>query len=862
MRSPDVEPASTPLFVGLDDAVCQDRAVVGGKAAALARVRAAGLPVPEGFVIPCSVVPAALAAAGVDVEAPRSPAAWRALLRDLPLPTGWTATWAARAARLGGPGGRLAVRSSARGEDGAAHAHAGMYTSVLGVTDETLGAAVRQVWSSLYTDAAIVYRGGPPQPDEMAVLVQAMVPTTSAGVMFTTHPLTGSWRELVVEAVWGLGEALVSGRATPQAWVVRRPRRLPRGLLRLRSRLELAVTSADPPVQAMWTPPDGGPCVPLPARLHGRDVLDTDGVLALARLGLKLERALGAPQDVEWTRTADGRFVVVQARPITARSTPPSAQPVLWTRRFVGERWHEPATPLGWSLVAPVLAWFIAYPRTQDAWLGGGPALQLVDGRPYVNATVFRHLMFKLPGAPLPGFLAELLGPDEARAWRGRHAALPDLRVLASLLSETWQERRWTRFAWNPATNPSAWQAFDARAQRTLARLGPAPADPRDAVARVTELVALVQAYVGVHVTSLLFANLCWQGLRGALDAALPTRAAALHAALAVSPPGNATLVANRALWHLARAAAPGDLGHLAAGTPVSTAFADALAAFLATHGHRATASWEVWSPRWRTHPDRLVPLLRAARADPVDPDVSAARRAADADAALAEVARDAPALGLPVLMALVWYTRRYLLLRENQRDAFDRITDALATTLRALGATLVARGDLDSVDDLAFLAWPEVVAAVEGTCGDLRPTLARRRNAHARASAHQPPVVLSGQDVPAALGRRLQGHGTSPGRHEGPARVLASVDEAATLQPGEVLVTHALDPSWTPLLRVAGAVVVELGGALSHGAVVAREYGVPMVADVPGVGRQITTGERLTVDGTRGLVWRHPPGD
>ncbi|MFT6158269.1 MAG: hypothetical protein ACJA00_000841, partial [Myxococcota bacterium] len=124
-------------------------------------------------------------------------------------------------------------------------------------------------------------------------------------------------------------------------------------------------------------------------------------------MGLKVEALSGTPQDVEWAIDVAGTVFLLQARPITRQATPRVRDDVLWTRRFIGERWPMPATPLGWSLMQPVLEHFIAYPRTQQRYLGGGPPLKLVNSRPYVNVTAFRYLTFKLPGAPPPRFMME-----------------------------------------------------------------------------------------------------------------------------------------------------------------------------------------------------------------------------------------------------------------------------------------------------------------------------------------------------------------------------------------------------------------------------------------------------------------------
>lgn len=844
-----------------------DRERVGGKALQLARLAEAGLPVPDAVVLPTGAFRDALASAGLLALAqrvvgdPGEAATLRERLIGLTLPPPLAAQVVAAARTLGG---RLAVRSSAVDEDGASRSFAGQHATALGLFPEEVPAAVVRCWASLYEPRALAYRGARgPAPGALAVLIQRMVDPDCSGVMFTVDPLSGSWREMVVEAVWGLGEGLVSGQLAPHAWVVRRPRRLPRGIERVAARVRLQVVEEQVHElpERFVAGPAGVVREPVPADRRRRPTLERPAVRRLCRLGLRVERVLGEPQDVEWVRDRDGELFVLQARPITASGPPARSDVVLWTRRFVGERWPEPATPLGWSILRPLLEWFVAYPEVQDRFLGGGPALKLVHGRPYVNATVFRHLAFKLPGSPPPAFMLELVPPDEERAWRKRFAVAPDLAVYAAIFRSTFQERRWRRFRFNPFTNHLEWDRFQAKLEADLARFSPPPDTPEGLVARVNAHEDLVREYVGVHVCSLLFANLSWQLLDGALAGWLPERRADLLEGLATCPPGNLTVETNAALHALARTATDADLDALASGAPPSAAFAEGSGAFLARFGHRSEASWELMSPRWRRHPERLVPLLRAQRRVEA-PDRRAELQEERHRAALAELRATLSGPRLTLTELLVHYTRRYLLLRENQRFWFDRLLASMQDTLLGLGAWAVAKGWLDAPEDVAFVTWPELQALVAGGLPPegLRATVAKRRAEREADAALDPPTFLLGADVPepAPDALRLQGLGISPGRARGRVRVLRTLADGQRLEPGEVLVTRAVDPAWTPLFLTAGAVVLELGSVLSHGAVVAREYRVPAVVNIDGAMRRLADGQEVTVDGTRGVVWVH----
>jgi pyruvate,water dikinase len=856
----------------LSDVTLRDRPRVGGKVMPLARLAADGLPVPPAFIVPTDVFRRVLEEAGLlpDAEAVAAgtdgtaAARLRAALADLVLP-GWLVGALDRSSQ--DLGGLLAVRSSAIDEDGRRRSFAGQHHTSLGVRPGDVAAAVVRCWASLYAEGALAYRGasGPPV-GSMAVLVQRMVRPRVAGVLFTINPMTGSWHEMTVEATWGLAEGLVSGQVAPHWFLVRRPRRTPRPVQRVLARVRLQSIQADVhPIDRRWVVGEDGAVVvePVPEDLRRRTTLPPHDLRRLCRLGLRVEAHLGAPQDVEWAIDASGRPWLLQARPVTTGQVPRARRDVLWTRRFVGERFPQPLPPLTWSLVQPLLEHFVAYPDVQRRFLGGGSALRLVEGRVYLNATVFGHLAFKLPGLPPPRFMLELLPPDEADAFRRRFAVMPDLSVYAAIFRTTFDEERWRRFAWNPLTNPEAWEHFEADLLAALPGVSRSPGSPTDALRLVEDQRELQRDYIGVHICSLLFANLFDQLLEALLNAWLPDHAVEAHRALATTPPGNWTLVVNRALVELGAEASADDLARLEAGWPAEGAFAAALERFLADYGHRSEASWDVFAPRWRQDPSRLAPLLRSYR-EGEDPDEHAARQQAAFEGALRGVEQAlAGSWRGAVLERVIALLRTYLLLRENQRFRFEQLQWAQQQTLMWIGEHLVDSGVLVEAADIRFLAWDEVRGLVEGSLAKDDPAawVARRKQAHVAHQRASPPAFIRGEGAVPELveALRLQGSGISPGRITGRVRVVRDLSEGDALLPGEILVAPAVDPAWTPLFLSAGGVVLELGSRLSHGAVIAREYRVPGVVNVDRATTRLRDGQEVTVDGTRGIVFVHP---
>jgi len=808
------------------------RRTVGGKAASLVTLVSMGLPVPPAVVLPVQALEAHLRAAGLWSRA-RAGDDLSALLAGTSLSAELSRDLARAVAPLGP---RLAVRSSAVDEDGPTSSFAGQYLTVLGASPGAeLEQAILRCWASAWSPTAAAYRKargrGGVAAAPMAVLVQHLVEPRCAGVLFTINPATGSWREMAVEAAWGQGEAVVAGLVVPEFHRVQRPRRTPRPIQRVLARVRLhPLERVDAEQPLRWVvAPDRGVLLPqaVPAALQNEPRLSRDALLRLCRLGLRVEARMGEPADIEWAQEEGGRLWVLQARPVTAGADVRRAGPTLWTRRFVGERWTQPATPLGWSLMRELLEWFIAYPETSRRFLGGAPATRSVRFAPYFNVSLFRHLAFKAPGFAPPRFMLELLPPEEERGWLRSRAQAPDLRVYGSILSETLRERRWQRFRWNPLTNWRAWEELVPRLDAALAELAP-PIDRRaEALARAEVCLGLAREYVRVHICSLLFANIWYQ----AAEALLQARGQAeLVPDLLRAPADTATARVNRELWRLGQ------------GTR-------SLDDFLARYGHRADGSWELFSDRWCEAPAHVLAMAEALRLHP-DPALESA--AAHERARLALDQLDPP------VRAVVELSRTYLALREDQRFAFDRIAWAWKQAWTWL--------EQDTGLALRFLEAGEAHSVLGGTLSRqaAQALIDRRQQAWQeeslrRAQGDEPPAFLIGdaeEGVAPDAGNVLQGMGISPGVVTGPVRILRSLADAHRLRPGDVLVTRATDPAWTPLFLNASGLVMEIGGMLSHGAVVAREYRLPAVVNVRDATTRLQEGQTVTLDGSRGRVW------
>ena len=635
---------------------------------------------------------------------------------------------------------------------------------------------------------------------------------------------------MVLEACWGQGEALVSGQVRPDRMVLWRPRKTPKPIQRVLARVQVETLELELGGQKKGLfPDDSGGLVWRDLQQEGVQVVGEEDARRIGRLGLRAEALAGCPQDMEWIIDQRGELYVLQSRPITA-AAPTRGDEVLWTRRFFGERWTEPATPMGWSILQPILHTFISYPKTNERLLGGEEPTKLLRGRPYFNVTVFRHLLFKFPGAPPPRFLLEFLPREEERRWLRRRAVAPGFSVYASILRETIREQRWRRFRWNPLRNPRAWDAFELKLTERLAFLESEDANLDE---QFDEALGFLHDYIKIHICSLLYANIFYQ----ICESAVPSD---LKRDLLRCPVENLTQMVNR------------DLYALLSGEDRSS--------FVSKHGHRSSSSsWEIFSVRWAEDPsaiDRLVaPYVEGVLADPA---LLGQEQEKASQHAFEELKRRSRTPAGLFLVEMVRLTRRYLQLREDQRYLFDRLLFSLKRNLQRQGMRSLGPSGAELV---AYLRHEELRAVQDGelSCEEgLSLSRARKKEWVEYQNAPLPPVFLQGEENLEIEKENylLRGLGISAGVHTGRVRILRSPEEAARLEPGDVLVTTATDPGWTPLFLVAGAVVLELGSMLSHGAVLAREYGLPAVVNVNGLHSTLEDGQKITVDGTRGVVW------
>jgi len=815
-------------------------AAVGGKAWQLARLRRFGLPVPEFLVIP---------------------AACSRLRRD-GVPAELLAALDAAIERRGWQGQALAVRSSAVGEDGSKASFAGIYHSCLNVLGcEQLAAAIAAVWASLDTPTAAAYRQklGLPDAPAMAVIVMPMIAAQASGIAFTCDPLNGRFDRLVVHAQWGLGESLVAGQAAGDEYVFVENAASEWYLLERRagSKQTMSVALAAGGTASQAVPPE---------RAAGF-VFEAEQAERLANLLYDAAIALDfvAPfYDLEWAWDGQ-RFWLTQARPVTARPYRSydalRGQPVIWTRGNTCEVMPEPLSPCDWAFSR----WGVNSLLEQGWKLCGYPLLPgvqragLFHGRLYLEASILQWEAWDAIGL-LPGQLNALMGGHQPEiavpspSWRQRLMRLG--RMLRYLVLAPGQRRRG--------------MAAVARVHATASQMRQTPLPNDDTgLARLLRQQALAAgAEVEMHFL---------QGSGGGtlsllvpmLEKAFPGEGEALLAALMAGGEPSVTAQQGYALLALARLAkSPECYGQ----PEKSPKFQKAFAEFLEKYGHRGHYETYYRSPRLREQPELLLAQI-AALAD-VDEAALRQRQQAARDQAWAKLATRLPLWRRLLLRQMIKAANQECNQREAARSAIVASLDAARRTILAAAQLGVEQGALRQVED-CFLGMPSEAFRV--LAGDLPPAgmlarvLEREVIFKAWEKEEAPEYLLvdavGSPQAPArpavretVEGTVWRGVATGTGVARGRVRVLRHPADGQALLPGEILVAPSTDPGWTPLFLQAAGLIVETGGYMSHGAIVAREFALPAVVNLPGIMAMLRDGDEVEVDGRCGEVRRCSP--
>jgi pyruvate,water dikinase len=880
-----------------------DVAIVGGKAANLGELTRAGLPVPAGFCVTAAAYRAFISESGTwqRIEGllhdlPDDPAAVdeiataiRALLMEQPMPSDVAEQIVVRYRQLaGGPGSGkeegeadppVAVRSSATAEDLPDASFAGQQDTYLNVRgEEQVLDHVRQCWASLWTARAVAYRvkqGYDHADVALAVAVQRMVGADVAGVLFTADPVTSALVSHVINASWGLGEAIVSGLVTPDTWTIDKST----GAVtdrRIGRKERQVVRSADGGTDEHDVPED----------LRDIASLTDDQLAELARFGTQIEEHYGRPMDVEWAY-ADGRCFILQARPITTLApSPTAAGPATgdFNRTMFLEIFPDPLSPAFISVVEPLFGGMLDFTfqtlgfRTPT----GLPPVSAFYSQPYLNQRYIEAALAPLKPKTRRAFVGQIVNPF------GRHERGAPVEVSLPFARMGWRLLRLMRSLHELLPREVA------RYQAAISELDGLDLDElseRQLVERVDRLVfGAANRLLNYDFLLIALVGVTYQTLGSLLERYFGDESEDIRARLVSGVTGNVTMETNKRLWELSRAALVSDVvsGQLrgaggAGGGELLARLADSaegrsfvgeLDSFLAEYGHREIRM-DILYPTWVEDPAPVLSFVRGYLDVPEEssPHHQQERLVREREELAATVRSRVRGdlrgrlIVWPIFRWVLGHTQANTRQRDTMHFELTRLFPPFRRLLLELGERFAARGIVADQADIFYLTLDEMRATAESAeaAVSLQPLVDKRRHELEANRRRQPPsIVRDGRElwdegVAAGAGEpvagELRGIAGSPGVVSGVVRIVRGPDEFDKLTEGEILVAPLTNPVWTPLFAIAGGLVTEVGGILSHGAIVAREYGIPAVMAVSGAISTLRDGQFVTVDGSRGTV-------
>lgn len=883
----------------LDATTAAPLALVGGKAAHLARLQGSGLRVPpwfsvttELFVTLLEALPEELLVRLAALEA-KDAAGIAATSRDLQeaflaveMPAAWRDAIGERCDQVFGPGSLVAVRSSAVGEDSVHSSQAGLMESHLFVPQDAVLRRVQETLASAFSAPCLLYkllRGNDPRQIRAAVVIQEMVDSRASGVLFTVNPTTGDPGEIVIAAGYGLGEGVVADLVETDTIHV--------------DRALGKIKHQDIPIKTKQVARDPGPgggtrIEPLPSELREGPVLSSSLITQLVDGGESIEKLFGRAQDIEWAIDAAGRVFITQARPVTTRRR---GRKRIFDNTNIVEGYPGVTTPLTFSYVRA--AFETAFSKTAATYGASGPllrrlrplsrnALGLIDGRIYYNILNWYRSFASIPGLGLfrPSWekafglsaedrpnLAELSDRGDGRAaWWERILAYRRLGRNFLLL-----EKDLARFHRQVATVSQRFATRDLQAA-TADELFELYEEIMEQLLGEWDVPHTndIYAFLFSHILGKLLKgwrlddkNRLFNGLlcgESGMESVAPVRSlVALAEHVRHSEPLRQLFAEesdDQQLWRrIANAAAFSD-------------FHDRALRHLELYGDRTVQELKLETPPLGERPQDFIAMLRNVLHHPVTVEAMEAREGT--------IRREAE---LTVRSALRWRPLRRLFLgyvlrqartrirtRENNRLIRTRVWGMVGRVFRALGKILAEEGHLDAPEDIFYLGVEEIEGFLRGTAisCSLRSLVAVRRDEYEHYKTTQPPRRVTTEGIvygrpfigdpevddgaePTAI---LSGIGCSAGSVRGAAKIVLdpTVDTAIADQ---ILIAPMTDPGWVFLMVAARGLVVERGGVLSHTAIIGRELGIPTVVGVEGATRRIRDGQEIEIDGEQGTV-------
>ena len=827
--------STTKLIKPLNQLTSTDLPRVGGKAYNCGRLRQAGFPVPDGFAIMTDAMD--LSTWSVDLN--------KALDR-FPDPT------------------LFAVRSSAADEDSSGHSFAGIHETRLNVTRDGVAEAISACLASVQSPRALAYRrtmGLSTDHVQTGVLVQAMIQPVVSGVAFTLNPVTGASDELVINASWGLGEALVSGRVEPDEFRVRKS--------------DGAVLSARIGSKRHRVVSKNGVSSLVETEEHEQEArtLPDEQLQDFAALLGRIEQEYGSPQDVEWCH--DGaQFWIVQTRAVTAIPQLPLPD-IQWTRANVRDILPDLTSPQVLPVICNVLerAERLFYTNMVAPATELGPVAKGFYGRVYLNLTQLFHLNRLLGQAPasvlrMMGHEGEIREEDETPSGLSFGEFMPMMPAIS-------------RIFWNILTVGNVMRRqfilIEEFVSHLTSRDTGALSDAevlsviRTGNAEIPEFTSKTfPVFAGLSIYRDMVQSICMK-IGVPSERFLDTQLAVGEWSVSAQQGIDLLVLVNQARGEeLVREyfLTASDTFDNYREALHDTTFLVKFETFLQTYGHRANFESDWALPRYYEDPTPLLSVIRVHLHAPSSPTPEEIRTRQEHEAAETWLEFEGKLTGwqrrtvVPRVRWALKQAKQLRLWRERNRSELMRIISELRRWHLVLAERFTERGWIENPADYFFIELEEVgeVTADAGEAAGLKSIIAGRRGDYDAWRRLEMPMVMRESELTAMMRRasstmpvssvtRLRGMGVSSGLVEGEVVVINGPDDFARMKQGAILVAPATNPAWTPLFTLAVGVIVEIGGTLSHSSIVAREYGLPALANVKDATKLLQDGDRVRLD-------------
>jgi phosphoenolpyruvate synthase/pyruvate phosphate dikinase len=892
------------LVVSLNDADAAELQATGGKASNLTILSKAGFQVPKGFVVTTEAYLKFLQMNQMESLANeylkdidyddaeslgKASTTMRELIEKAVLPAELIDAVKSSYFELGS--GPVAIRSSATAEDMPDASFAGQYDTSLYIEGiDSVLQHIKHCFSSVWTERAVAYREENHISHDqvrLAVVVQSMVDARCAGVLFTSNPLSNSDSEMMIESNFGLGESVVGGYTVPDRYVISKGN----SKLKEYSLITREIGTKDVIIERSK---DGrGIQQSNPGLEKSQESsLGDEEIIKLASIGNSIEELFKSSQDIEWAIDHNGEVSILQSRPITAnvRTGSEEKDNIFWTRGYADDYWNDPVTPLFYSLLGDQITYIVNVEANAIMGYRNMPKelLKLYKGHAYFNLDVLRtKVVNEMPpfirSDDVMNYFPEGSGPYGKETMRKLSFALgtrimAEIRVMlldgdGSMTKTNSVYEKWTKDTFEPACKEFDVKLASLQGKGTMLDFLEL-ADELDKT--MMKHFRMVRYGLPVHTLGM---NLITNYL---LKRWLGENASVKLYPILLSGLEHKTSETNKRIEELA-AAIRSDreltniiiqtpskeiLKHLKSYDSSRASFLSKFNEFLGDFGDRGFTR-EPYYPRWRESPEYVFDVLKSLVSDEgrnlTLAESTLTKKREKAENLVEDVIRNQRYGQIKWLLfsTILGMARTYVGFRENQRFNLDKWITRERNAYMEIGKLLVAKGYLTEPIHVFFLFRDEIRKIARGKSildeGRTKALVEKRYEDFLKYENVTPPKFLQNdREFDDPLPKSVEGFKGIPASHgliTGRVRVLGAVEEVSEVQAGEILIVPRTDPGWTPVFSKIGGLITETGGILSHGAVVSREYGIPAVTNVRNACQIFKTGQRVTVDGNRGLV-------